>query len=192
VTTNILDTHAGGREIHVKPLYINPVFPDYISQGIYDPINRELNPRRFLTAGDLNNIRNLYTQVVGARVLICGIVVLLFKSLYDMRLAWNTGIVESIGSLKVLYDVAEHTETRAEHWSYAVSGNPDNFNCSVCLGLRLKLPNGQEAITTVTHGFVELEKSKSKRSSASQTGLSALRIPFADLLLSAQKKMCLD
>ena len=67
----------------------------------------------------------------------------------------TTGLVESIGSLKVLYYVAEHTETRAEHWSYAVSGNPDNLNCSMCFGLRLKLPNEVgdsdfETITSVT------------------------------------------
>lgn len=35
-----------------------------------------------------------------------------------------------------------------------VSETPESLNGSGCLGLRLRMPDGKEAITTVTHGFV--------------------------------------
>jgi len=158
----VLDTHAGGREIHIMPRYMIPDLTGYYARAFEDPIGRELNPRRFLTARDLNHIRNLFPHATGVRVLICGIVIILFRTGSDMRLTWERGGPDTIGLLNVGYDIAEHIQTRAEHWSYAVSEHPDDLSCSVCLGLRLKLANGQEAITTATHGFVELETSKNR------------------------------
>ncbi|KAJ5316918.1 hypothetical protein N7508_001426 [Penicillium antarcticum] len=59
-----------------------------------------------------------------------------------------------VGGLRTVYD-----EYRLEASADTViSGmevceNPESLNCQGCLGLRIRMTDGKEAITTVTHGF---------------------------------------
>lgn len=107
-----------------------------------------------LTPLDLNAIRSMFPTAVGVRILIVGWAIVLFDSKYA---AWKDGITDTIGQLSVCYDVLDHTPTIATTMAgCAVTDNPENYSPHGALGLRVKLANGVEAITTVTHGFVQL------------------------------------
>lgn len=150
----VQSTHAGGREIHVVPGMQHPN-PQIYKQNLQDRIGRRVNPRRMLTAHDINAIRAMYPNSVGIRILIAGWAVVLFASKNEMIVAWRQGIPDKIGGLYVGYDINEVNPTTAtKRAGFAVSGTRDSFDSVGALGVRLKMRNGLEAITTVTHGFV--------------------------------------
>lgn len=150
----VQSTHAGGREIHVVPAMQHPN-PQIYQQNQQDRIGRRVNPRLMLTAHDINAIRTMYPNSIGIRILIAGWAVVLFASKDEMIAGWRQGIPDTIGDLYVGYDINEVTPTTATTTAgYAVSGARESFDSLGALGLRLKMRNGLEAITTVTHGFV--------------------------------------
>ncbi|KAI9789824.1 MAG: hypothetical protein M1816_005741 [Peltula sp. TS41687] len=82
--------------------------------------------------------------------------------LLDLRhveTAWREGVPDTAGGLYVGYDIIDNRPSTFEATSgYAVAAKPEaEFTRSMgCLGLRVKLNDGVEAITTVTHGLVNL------------------------------------
>lgn len=152
----IKSTHAGNREIHIIPKIERPNPLVYLL-GTLDLVGRRINPRRMLTPHDLNAIRSMFPTAVGVRILIAGWAIVLFNSKSSLYAAWKDGIADTIGELSVCYDILDHTPTIATTMAgCAVADKPENYNTHGALGLRVKLANGVEAITTVTHGFVQL------------------------------------
>lgn len=149
------DTHAGGREIHIVPGFEQPAPMRYPFQE--DRIPRRINPRKMLTAADLALIRYMFPTCTGVRLLIVGHIIILFKNRIDLESAWKAGVPDEIGGLCVGYEISEYRATATPvHSGYAVAHSADSFESMGCLGLRLELRSGQEAITTTTHAFVEL------------------------------------
>jgi hypothetical protein len=99
-----VDTHAGGREIHVFPqfqtrqmLYTNfGPFRDY-------PTSRVINARRFLKESDLKSLRMAFPTSVGVRVSISGFIVVLFNNQKDIERSWDQGQIREFGTLCVGY-----------------------------------------------------------------------------------------
>lgn len=149
-------THAGNREIHIIPRIERPN-PLQYPLGRLDLVGRRINPRRMLTPFDLNSIRSMFPTAIGVRILIVGWAIVLFDSKSSLYAAWKDGIPDTIGQLCVCYDVLDHTPTIATTMAGgAVTDKSEDYISHGALGLRVKLANGVEAITTVTHGFVQL------------------------------------
>ncbi|KAF3022348.1 hypothetical protein E8E15_009193 [Penicillium rubens] len=154
-------THAGGREIHFLPAGLSPRTMTMICfKAQPDPIKAVLNPRRFLQSHDLHVIREMFPLAVGARVLISGFIVILFKSRADVEKSWTQdGEACTFGNLRLLYDVMEDSPTRTEvSGGAAIASKPDALETSVTLRLKLRLLDGQEVITVPTHAFVKLRR----------------------------------
>lgn len=156
----IVSTHAAGREIHVKPsMLAKPV--DYQFVSYRDVIVPDINPRSFLPAETIECIRLAFPGSVGAQVLIIGWILVLFPDKKTLQKCWSHGAPSEINNLRVgfiltkCYSTASTTTTILEA-GQAVTDTPDSINNEVALGLRLRLPGGLEAITTVTHAFVRL------------------------------------
>lgn len=157
-----LDTHAGGREIHICPQYqtrqmlatnLGP-FRDY-------PMSRVINPRRFLKESDLKHLRMAFPTSIGVRVFFSGFIVVLFNSQKDIVRSWDEGQIIHFGALRVGYDIAVHEMTKTEISTGAViANNPNNFEQSAAIGLKLRLPGGLECLTVPTHAFVNLYQPK--------------------------------
>lgn len=64
--------------------------------------------------------------------------------------------------MRVIYTVREYELTTghnptARYYGQAIVTRPNLWTSSSCLGLKITLPQGLEAIITTTHGFVELK-----------------------------------
>lgn len=152
----IKTTHAAGREIQIVPRLERPNLMKYLYTRL-DLIGRRINPRRMLTAHDLTKIRTMFPTSVGIRILISGRAVVLFDTETEKHASWKDGVADSIGKLYVDYDVLDHQPTIATtRIGSSVAEKPEKWIANAAIGLRLKLANGTEVITTVTHGFVEL------------------------------------
>jgi hypothetical protein len=159
------DTHAGGMEIHQLPPFRYPDYADvYNLMSLFGYL---LNPRRLLTAEELNKLRLMYPHACGVQLLIGGQLVILFKTESDMRASWSRGICGEIGGLQVVYNVLD---CQPSHDPVALGAVVQSFPvdskdpfASVCLGLKVKMQDGRDAITTATHGFVKVPKKAEKR-----------------------------
>jgi hypothetical protein len=89
--------------------------------------------------------------------LISGFAVFLFRNVDDMMAAWKRGCPDDLGGLNVGYDIIT-MEPTAIASGHDVADSPGSFDSRGCLGLRIRLRNGTDAVTTVTHGFVKLPK----------------------------------
>jgi len=159
------DTHAGGMEIHQLPPFR---YPDYaVMLPLMSLFPYLLNPRRLLTAEELNKLRLMYPHACGVQLLIGGQLVILFKTESDMRASWSRGLCSEIGGLQVVYNVLDCQPSHDPVVPGAVVQNfpadPKDPLAWVCLGLKVKMQDGRDAITTVTHGFVKLPKKGEKR-----------------------------
>lgn len=124
--------------------------PQIYQRNQQDRIGRRVNPTLMLTPHDMNAIRTMYPNSIGVRILIAGWAVLLFTSKDEMIAGWRQGIPDTIGDLYVGQDINEATSTTATtRAGYAVSGARESFDSLGALGLRLKMRNRLEAITTV-------------------------------------------
>jgi hypothetical protein len=158
----VSEVEAGGRDIHPYPVdhedlhhfgILTPRSPwkeDYI-------FRRAINPRKFLTSEQLDGLREVFPKAIGARVLITGYLVILLPSLTDIEDTHKYDWVMEVGGLRVIYDVST-IQTTAETLSSGmeVAKSPNSVNGAGCLGLKLRMTDQSEAITTVTHGFVKL------------------------------------
>ncbi len=156
------DTHAAGRPIHLVPQCEYPAM-SMADSAVFppaDPIRRTINLRRMLTAEDLIVARRTFPDAVGIRVLIAGWVIILFRTRSQMKLSWTRKNPTTFGERRIAYEVLNHTPTTAIdclEYGTAVARAPNAImKATGCLGLALTLPNGEEAITTPTHCFVDL------------------------------------
>lgn len=150
--------------MHIIPRFSTPLLA---GSGHYpyplsgDPIRRDVNPRRALLPEDLDGIRQTLPSASGIRILIAGIAIVFFRNIQDMKDAWRTGIPDSIGGLPVGFLVNEfNASIEPVSSGHAVSSKERPFQSLAALGLKLKMPDKSECITTVTHAFVQLPKRK--------------------------------
>ncbi|KAJ5219749.1 hypothetical protein N7468_008953 [Penicillium chermesinum] len=178
--TPVYDTHAGGREIHIYPEYLLPQLSQVYSGSREDPLPRQINPRRFLTASDLDLLRRFFPSAIGARVLISGFMIVLFRDRKHMKASWLEGCVPSFGLLRLGYDIAEHfpTETGPRSGN-AVAKSQDESNCSAPLGLKLKFLDNSEGITVPTHAFVDVKNPRVHREPQNSNWLSKTKSAFS-------------
>lgn len=115
----IYDTHAAGRAIHIHPEFLLPQLSHANSGTCKNPRRRSINSRRFLPASELELLRRSFPAAVGARVLVSGFLIVLFRNQKDIEASWLEGCVHSFGLLRLRYDVAVHYPTEA----VAESGN---------------------------------------------------------------------
>lgn len=156
--TKITPTHIGDREVHVIPRFKSPLLAGYCVYKLAMVfIRRGINPRRALRPEDLDKIRQGLPTAIGVRILIAGVAIVFFRSTEDMIDAWDAGIPDSIGGLQVGFCVSEFKPS-AEPVSSgnAVSNNERGLRSLAALGLKLKMPDKIECITTVSHAFVGL------------------------------------
>lgn len=76
---------------------------------------------------------------------------------------WNLGLStyasDALGSLILGYGISAFQGTaESVGWGYLVVQNPLDSSSLGCLSLGLKLPSGEDAITTTTHAFVKTGK----------------------------------
>lgn len=156
---HIPDTHAGGREIHFLPGSVNPRTTHEATIGpVQDDPVQNINPRQLLSPGSISELQAMFPLSVGARVLISGFVTILFQNRDDITKSWKLdGRVATFGNLRLVYDVmANQPSNDRINSGKSISQNPNDSQASASLGLKLRLPNGQVAITVPTHAFVKL------------------------------------
>lgn len=154
------DTHAAGREIHFLPGSINPRTTHEATIGPFrhDPTAQDLNPRELLSSDIISELQKMFPLSVGVRVLICGFLTILFQNRGDITKSWkHDGKLATFGNLRVVYDVTENQPSNDRiHTGKSISQYPNEGYLSASLGLKLRFPNGQVAITVPTHAFVKL------------------------------------
>ncbi|KAL3471811.1 hypothetical protein BJX99DRAFT_19516 [Aspergillus californicus] len=161
--TGLETVHAGGRPIHYYPAD----WMEYIPRGILTPrspekynahFDRYINPRRFLRPADLDSIRELFPEAVGAEVFIAGFIIVLFSKPQCVQDAYSEIWPLELAGLRVFFDVVQYTATTTPIESgFGVSYRASEpYLRAGCLGLKVQLNNGFTGITTVTHGFVHL------------------------------------
>jgi hypothetical protein len=95
----------------------------------------------------------MFPSAVGVRVFISGFIVVLFKTRADIEKSWlEDGPAGEFGYLRLRYDIIEDEPTQKVLSRGArIAAKPD---CA--LGVKIRFPSGQEAITVPTHAFVAL------------------------------------
>ncbi|KAK2771970.1 hypothetical protein FQN53_004829 [Emmonsiellopsis sp. PD_33] len=97
--SNLPDTHAAGREIHVLPYF--EIQPPSVTTPFYEsPITRRINCRRFLRPDDVEIIRKFFPDSIGIRILMTGYAVVLFRTFDAMKEAWSTKVIGELGGLR--------------------------------------------------------------------------------------------
>lgn len=174
---HIKNTHAAGREIHVLPKQcLPPVLP--LGWPVRDVPIKTIDPRAFLQPQQVTLIREAFPGSIGAQILITGWLLILFPEKKSLEECWDRGVPVEVGGLRVGYIIASfHATANIVESGRAVSGAPGTLTQQAALGLRLRLPGGQEAITTVTHEFVRLADSR----------MSKIRKCFMEHILSAKE-----
>lgn len=154
----IHDTHAAGLPIHVLPSFIVPPRTPNL-RLLNDPIAEIINPREILSLENLFPIHKYFPTSIGVRILVTGFIIVLYKSIQHLKNSWVRGVFETIGTLQLGYSAAVYIPTATSTgYGSAVTTKEDGsvLGNQGCLGLRIRLPNGNEAITTTAHAFVRL------------------------------------
>lgn len=158
------DTHAGGREIHFHPVFQVPEF--HMSSQLFfreNPLDRPINPRRFLAPETLNFLRTMFPMAIGVRVLISGFIIVLFKTEKDMKASWDLGRVSEFGGLRLGYDLlADEATSQVTVSGRSITDSPENVKSFAALGLKLRLSQGTLCITIPTHAFVRTRQTQSR------------------------------
>ncbi|KAI9929864.1 hypothetical protein ASPWEDRAFT_23597 [Aspergillus wentii DTO 134E9] len=178
LSSPMLDTHAGGLEIHMHPIFHSPPPNKSFDTGyIEDPIPREINPRRFLRESDMAILREKFPLSVAVRVFISGFIVILFESREKMEQSWESGVATEFGNLRLRYDTVYHEHCANDLQSGTpVTTGPGRLEKSAALGLKLKLKNGDQCITVPTHAFMKV-----------YTANSHSRLLFADWIAKSKE-----
>ncbi|KAJ5675388.1 hypothetical protein N7462_008285 [Penicillium macrosclerotiorum] len=157
-TAESISTHAGDLEIHLAPGGLIEQTTTKWPKLQPDPIIGTLTPRKFFSRGHLQRLREMFPTSIGARVFISGYIVILFKSRTDVEESWlHDGLADTFGALRLRYDILEDSPTqKAIARGAAIAAKPDCVEAYTALGLKLRFPEGQEAITVPTHAFVGL------------------------------------
>jgi hypothetical protein len=154
------DTEAAGRPLHPYPEDRLNLIP----YGIMTPrspwrenylFKESINPRKLLSPDMIDSLRELFPAAVGARIFVSGFLVVLYKSLRDIQAVYDEDWIREVGGLPTKYDEYK-LEASADTVisGMEVSERPESLLGQGCLGLRIRMADGREAITTVTHGFV--------------------------------------
>jgi hypothetical protein len=95
----------------------------------------------------------MFPTSLGARVLISGFIVNLFKSRANIENFWqHDGLAGTFGALRIINDLLEDMATqKIVSKGAAITATPDSFDGYAALGLKIRFPGGQEAITAPTH-----------------------------------------
>lgn len=160
VPTGNLGIEAAGRTIQIIPLLkIDPVCSS-IFLSAPDPIPRTINPRKFLTGNQLRRVRDCFPTSSGVMMFVSGYIVLLYETESDMNRAWTYPPICTIGGLTVQHSIDNRKPSVVTAESGVVIRDSDPASNMACIiGLKLKLRDGTEGITTVTHGFVRQNRS---------------------------------
>lgn len=152
-----LPTHIGGRETQAVPRFLTPRLAGgawFDKATLPDPIGRRVNPRRCLSRDDLKILRQQFPSAVGVRILISRFALLLYPTVESIYNDWKAGVPASIGGLDVGYIISNFSPSTAVSESgSAISTVPNAYANIAALGLKLRMPNGQEYITTVSHAL---------------------------------------
>lgn len=174
---NIKSTHAAGREIHVLPKQLIPPVSFQMVPTRYTTI-KTIDPRTFLPPEHIKSIRDAFPGSVGAQVLLTGFLLVVFPDKKSLEACWAKGAPDEVGNLRVGYILASFYGTaEIVESGRGVTDTPGGFNQQAALGLRLRLPGGLDAITTVTHAFVRLTDPK----------MSNIRKRLTDHILAAKE-----
>ncbi|KAJ5138251.1 uncharacterized protein N7515_003099 [Penicillium bovifimosum] len=89
-----------------------------------------------------------------------GFVVILFKSRAEIESSWrHDGFASTFGTLRIPSEVLELTPIqRVVPKGAVISATPPSVEAYAALGLELRSPAGEEAITVPTHAFVALRE----------------------------------
>ncbi|EZG09084.1 hypothetical protein H106_01768 [Trichophyton rubrum CBS 735.88] len=155
--TDAIGTHAGDREIHFRPPFLSAWREGVLLAGSSAPQRLPVNVRRMLTAKDLNDVRLFWPKSVGIRILISGVALMIYTNESDLHRDRERCPL-TFGELEVGYILEDHVPTADRQGRIVSVGHAvalaEATRPSTALGLRLRLRNGVEAITVVTHGFV--------------------------------------
>ncbi|KAJ5942540.1 hypothetical protein N7516_002708 [Penicillium verrucosum] len=174
---NIKSTHVAGREIHVLPKQLIPPVSFQMVPTRYTTI-KTIDPRTFLPPEHIKSIRDAFPGSVGAQVLLTGFLLVVFPDKKSLEACWAKGAPDEVGNLRVGYILASFYGTaEIVESGRGVTDTPGGFNPQAALGLRLRLPGGLDAITTVTHAFVRLTDPK----------MSNIRKRLTDHILAAKE-----
>ena len=113
-----------------------------------------LHPRKIATEVQLDSLRLAFPDAIGVRILVSGQLVVLYASKNDMRRQDYLGNWSNLGVFTVRAEIAHHQPTADVSYGTPASPPPSVWGATVCLGLKLLLPDGSQAITVPTHGFV--------------------------------------
>lgn len=147
-------THAAGREVHVFEA-INPPFKQGALITPYArpvPVGRLINPRRMLTSMDIATIRSCFPLSVGVRIYLSDSIIILFHNKQDMDDTRHEGFPWIFcGGLRMGFDVLNVRPSAIS----TTQPNQEKFSGSRrCYGLKIRLPDSREAVTTTTHRHV--------------------------------------
>lgn len=173
----IESTHAAGREIHILPKHFSRPL-SYSHVPVRDTSVVTIDPRAFLSPQVIISIREAFPGSLGVQIILSGWILILFPDKKSLEDCWAKGTPDEVGNLRVGYILTSFCATaNVIESGQAVSNAPATFTHQAALGLRLRLPGGTEAITTVTHAFVHL----------ANPGMSNLRKGFMDRILFAKE-----
>jgi len=178
----VRDTHVGDLELHfMPPSYFPPSLrAEHQIRPCSDPIPRIINSRRVLMDSDLVEIHKTWPLAIGAQVFVTGNLVVLFPDRKTLMKALRTPCPEAFGCMRIFYanleivpcmmpgpsstssfKSASQTTTVTRHIpsGAALSSIPQDYKGGVAsVGLKLRLTNGEEVLTAVTHEFVKYRK----------------------------------
>ncbi|PTU25680.1 hypothetical protein P175DRAFT_0469193 [Aspergillus ochraceoroseus IBT 24754] len=173
----IESTHAAGREIHIFPTHFSEPL-SYSHVPVRDVSVVTIDPRAFLSPQVITLIREAFPGSSGIQIILTGWILVLFPDKKSVEACWAKGAPNNVGTLRVGYILTSCCATaNVIESGQAVSDAPANIARHAALGLRLRLPGGLEAITTVTHAFVRV----------ANPGMSNLRKGFMEWILSAKQ-----
>jgi hypothetical protein len=101
-------------------------------------------------------LREMFSSAVGVGVFVSGFIVIMFKTRADIEKSWlEDGFASEFGKLRSCYDVLEAESTQnVLSRGAAVASQADYSQRNAAPGLKIRFPNGQNAITVPTHAFV--------------------------------------
>lgn len=179
---NAPDITVGGLDIHILPIGYplkNRLIPTQATSFVLAQslVQGQINPRKFLTEQDLESLRILFPNAIGAQLLISGFLRILFDSVAAVERTNNLGYPSMVGELVVLLDTAKFSAT-AQNLNSGAAVSDAEAKSVGCLGLKLKLPGGKMVLTTVTHAYVH------------NPALPVVLMRVADWVIRAKNAIC--
>ncbi|KAJ5622960.1 hypothetical protein N7490_011565 [Penicillium lividum] len=145
-------------EIHYYPAHHSDLIPDLLTPrspaGYNQHFDRYINPRRILRATDFESPRELFPAAIGATVLIAGFLIILFDDMQHVQNASSEIYQLELAGLLV---TSPRQLPLSTVWIPIPALGKNNTRAG-CIGLKVRLHDGTEAITTVTQGFMNFPR----------------------------------